>query len=113
LHAVSGPQAGRIVEVRHALTVGRGARCELHLDDPKVSRRHATVLRDGGGLAVRDEGSLNGTWLNDERVTGQWQLSRGDRLRIGGSEFIVADDPPHDEWEEHRVRLDFPTELAG
>jgi pSer/pThr/pTyr-binding forkhead associated (FHA) protein len=90
LGAISGPHAGRTITVHGQLTVGRAASCELRLDDPKVSRRHATLIGENGGLAVRDDGSLNGTWLNDLRIAGTAALSVGDRVRIGGSEFVVT-----------------------
>jgi pSer/pThr/pTyr-binding forkhead associated (FHA) protein len=91
LGAISGPHTGRIVEVQGELTVGRDPGCVLRLDDPKVSRRHATLARTAGGLEIRDDGSLNGTWVNDDRIAGSRALAAGDRVRIGGSEFIVDD----------------------
>jgi pSer/pThr/pTyr-binding forkhead associated (FHA) protein len=92
LGAISGPHTGRIVEVHGELTVGRDPGCVLRLDDPKVSRRHATLEPSGsGGITIRDEGSLNGTWVNDDRIAGSRALATGDRVRIGGSEFIVDD----------------------
>jgi pSer/pThr/pTyr-binding forkhead associated (FHA) protein len=91
LGAISGPHTGRIVEVHGELTVGRDPGCVLRLDDPKVSRRHATLSAGPGFLTIRDEGSLNGTWVNDGRIAGSRALAAGDRVRIGGSEFIVDD----------------------
>jgi pSer/pThr/pTyr-binding forkhead associated (FHA) protein len=92
LRAVSGPHIGHVVDVVEPLTIGRGWGCELVLDDPTVSRRHATLLRAGGGLVVCDDGSLNGTWLNDRRISSPVSLAAGDRVRIGSSEFVVRDD---------------------
>jgi pSer/pThr/pTyr-binding forkhead associated (FHA) protein len=91
LGAISGPHTGRIVEVHDELSVGRDPGCLLRLDDPKVSRRHATLHPSAGGITIRDEGSLNGTWVNDDRIAGSRALATGDRVRIGGSEFIVDD----------------------
>jgi pSer/pThr/pTyr-binding forkhead associated (FHA) protein len=91
LGAISGPHTGRVVEVHGELTVGRDPTCVLRLDDPKVSRRHATLAPMAGGLEIRDEGSLNGTWVNDGRISGARALAAGDRVRIGGSEFVVDD----------------------
>jgi pSer/pThr/pTyr-binding forkhead associated (FHA) protein len=91
LGAISGPHTGRIVEVHGELTVGRDPGCLLRLDDPKVSRRHATLEPSGTGITITDEGSLNGTWVNDDRIAGSRALAAGDRVRIGGSEFIVDD----------------------
>jgi pSer/pThr/pTyr-binding forkhead associated (FHA) protein len=94
LGAISGPHAGRTITVFERLTVGRAVSCELRLDDPKVSRLHATLMGGNGGPAVRDDGSLNGTWLNDRRIAGTAPLTVGDRLRIGGSEFLVTEGEP-------------------
>jgi pSer/pThr/pTyr-binding forkhead associated (FHA) protein len=91
LSVISGPQAGRAVEVLGELTIGRGAECALRLPDPKVSRRHATLASAQHGIQVHDDDSLNGTWVNDRRITGLASLSAGDRLRIGGSEFVVVE----------------------
>jgi len=91
LGAISGPHTGRVVEVHGELTVGRDPACLLRLDDPKVSRRHAALEPAPGGLTIRDLGSLNGTWVNDGRITGERVLAPGDRIRIGGSEFVVDD----------------------
>ena len=113
LGAISGPHAGRVIVVSERLTVGRSAQCELRLDDPKVSRRHATLLADDDGLTVRDDGSLNGTWLNDRRITGIARLHVGDRVRIGGSEFVVArEDEATDTWPSEGAGMRVPTEGA-
>jgi pSer/pThr/pTyr-binding forkhead associated (FHA) protein len=101
LGAISGPHAGRVISIPGRLIVGRAPPCDLLLNDRKVSRRHATLLLLNGTLTVRDHGSLNGTWVNDRRIADPVALRVGDRLRIGGSEFIVteadrAEDAPHE-----------------
>ena len=70
--------------------------CALRLDDPKVSRQHATLEPVDSVLLVYDHASLNGTWVNDTRILGSAALRTGDRLRLGGSVFVVtdSDDPP-------------------
>jgi pSer/pThr/pTyr-binding forkhead associated (FHA) protein len=118
LGAVSGPHAGRVIPVHGLLTVGRAPPCELLLDDRKVSRRHATLLVLNGKLTVRDHGSLNGTWVNDSRISDPIALRSGDRIRIGRSEFVVseadhAEDPLFDEAAFADVPYDAPTELVG
>jgi pSer/pThr/pTyr-binding forkhead associated (FHA) protein len=89
---VSGPHIGHVVDVVEPLTIGRGRTCTLVLGDPKVSRRHATLLRAGAGLVLCDDRSLNGTWLNDSRISSPVSLAAGDRVRVGSSEFVVCDD---------------------
>ena len=64
------------------ITIGRSPDCDIFLDDVTVSRRHAVVLKRDDALAIEDEGSLNGTFLNRKRIeTGE--LTDGDELQIG------------------------------
>ena len=64
-------------------TVGRHPRADIFLDDVTVSRKHAIFLAlPEGGFAVRDSGSLNGTYVNRQRVE-QAALRRGDEVQIG------------------------------
>jgi len=62
--------------------IGRSRECDLVLDDPNVSRRHAELRREDGGWAVRDLGSTNGIKLNDRRSRGG-RLSPGDEITLG------------------------------
>lgn len=64
-------------------TAGRHPDSEIFLDDVTVSRRHAEVIRTEDGYIVRDAGSLNGTYLNRERIEGDAPLADGDELQIG------------------------------
>jgi pSer/pThr/pTyr-binding forkhead associated (FHA) protein len=91
LGVISGPYTGRVFAVGSQLTVGRAWGCDLRLDDPKVSRQHATLEPLEGVLLVYDHASLNGTWVNDARIACSAALRSGDRLRIGGSVFVVSD----------------------
>jgi len=64
-------------------TLGRAPGCEVLLDDPTVSSRHAVVSPRGGRLLLDDLGSRNGTLLNGRRVNGPTELSAGDRIGVG------------------------------
>ncbi|MDP9417597.1 MAG: zinc-ribbon and FHA domain-containing protein [Actinomycetota bacterium] len=78
-----GPNAGsRFLLDSDATTAGRHPDSEIFLDDVTVSRRHAEFLRDGGKYRVRDVGSLNGTYVNRERIDDA-VLSNGDEVQIG------------------------------
>ena len=112
LIALSGPHAGRAVDVAGTLTIGRAADRALQLSDPKVSRHHARVWRADDSLRLRDDGSLNGTWLNDERIASERALRVGDRVRIGGSEFLVRDDGDDGRLADARVGDEHTTEPA-
>ncbi|MBI4859942.1 MAG: FHA domain-containing protein [Candidatus Riflebacteria bacterium] len=75
---------GRVHEFRVAdrVTIGRDADCEIVLADPRVSRRHATVVRDGGRFFLRDLKSGNSTLLNGEAVLERTCLIEGDEIEI-------------------------------
>ena len=64
------------------ITVGRDSRCDILLDDSTVSRSHAIFKRIPGGFSVEDAGSLNGTYVNRERVETA-ALHNGDEIMIG------------------------------
>ena len=79
----AGAQAGARFELTSDLTrLGRHPDSEISLDDITVSRRHADVQRLAEGYFVADSGSLNGTYVNQERVE-RAQLRHGDELQIG------------------------------
>ncbi|MEJ5945035.1 FHA domain-containing protein [Pseudokineococcus basanitobsidens] len=67
-------------------SAGRHPDSDIFLDDVTVSRRHAEFLREGSGEAtrflVRDAGSLNGTYVNRDRVD-EVELSAGDEVQVG------------------------------
>jgi len=78
-----GPNAGSTFLLDKDLTAaGRHPSSDIFLDDITVSRRHAEVLREGARFLVKDVGSLNGTYVNRERVDVA-ELSSGDELQIG------------------------------
>ena len=70
--------------------IGRSATADVRLDDPTVSRRHALIVRTAEeGLRALDDRSLNGLFVNGERV--EWaRLSDGDELEIGRYRLYVV-----------------------
>ena len=64
------------------LSIGRRPESDIFLDDVTVSRDHALLVRRGGDYYLDDCGSLNGTYVNRERVDSR-QLEDGDELQIG------------------------------
>ena len=83
LQITHGPEAGRnytLTEQR--IVLGRHPDCDIVLDSGSVSRQHARLEKDGGGYAIEDLQSRNGTFVNDEAVSGRRILVSGDRLRI-------------------------------
>jgi pSer/pThr/pTyr-binding forkhead associated (FHA) protein len=80
----AGAQAGARFTLDRDLTrLGRHPDSEISLDDITVSRRHAEVERTDNGYVVRDAGSLNGTYLNAERIDDEVVLHQGDELQVG------------------------------
>ncbi len=80
----SGPQAGLRVRLTDSVThLGRHPESEVYLDDITVSRRHVEVERRDGGYVVRDVGSLNGTYVNQQRIDGETPIVNGDELQVG------------------------------
>jgi pSer/pThr/pTyr-binding forkhead associated (FHA) protein len=78
-----GPNAGsRFLLDTEVTTAGRHPESDIFLDDVTVSRRHAEFRRDRGVFSVRDVGSLNGTYVNRERVE-QATLANSDEVQIG------------------------------
>jgi pSer/pThr/pTyr-binding forkhead associated (FHA) protein len=78
-----GPNAGsRFLLDKDVTTVGRHPESDIFLDDVTVSRRHAEFQRVDDAFLVRDVGSLNGTYLNRERIE-ESPLSGGDEVQIG------------------------------
>ena len=78
-----GPNSGsRYALDEPVVTAGRHPDSMIFLDDITVSRRHAEVRQVEGGYEVADAGSLNGTYLNRERVE-KAMLSDGDEVQIG------------------------------
>ena len=84
-----GPDAGaRFLLDSASVTVGRHPDSDIFLDDISVSRRHATFSRSDAGYSVSDLGSLNGTYVNRDRIDGQITLSGGDEVQIGKYRLI-------------------------
>ncbi len=83
-----GPNAGSTFLLDSEVTrAGRHPDSEIFLDDITVSRRHAEFVRQGPGYAVRDVGSLNGTYLNRERLD-ESVLAHGDEVQIGKFKLV-------------------------
>jgi pSer/pThr/pTyr-binding forkhead associated (FHA) protein len=92
-----GPNAGARFLLDHDVTTsGRHPDSDIFLDDVTVSRRHAEFHRDGSTFTVRDVGSLNGTYVNRERVEAA-TLASGDEVQIGKFRLVLIAGPRPDE----------------
>ena len=91
-----GPNAGsRFLLDRELTTAGRHPDSDIFLDDVTVSRRHAEFRREHGTFIVHDVGSLNGTYVNRERIDSS-ALAGGDEVQIGKFRlvFLVGSHQP-------------------
>ena len=78
-----GPNAGsRFLLDRSTTSAGRHPDSDIFLDDVTVSRRHAEFRREAGGFVVHDVGSLNGTYVNRQRIDVA-VLAGGDEVQVG------------------------------
>ena len=83
-----GPNAGsRFLLDTDVVTAGRHPDSDIFLDDVTVSRRHAEFRREGDRTKVRDVGSLNGTYVNRERVE-EADLTTGDEIQVGKFKLV-------------------------
>jgi len=95
LLVLSGTEAGRVVEIEKAfVTIGRSG-CDVVLDDPELSRRHARIRIRGSEGELEDMGSTNGTFVGDDRIQKSVVIENRSKFRVGGVElaFVVTDRP--------------------
>ena len=74
------------------ITIGRDLSSDVTLNAPTVSRFHAQVERVGHRYRVRDLGSSNGTFVNDQRIEGTVWVNPNDTIRVGSYRFVVGQD---------------------
>lgn len=87
-----GPLSGRVMVLdADELVLGRRSTCDLVLDDPHVSRAHATIRRQAGAVLIQDLKSTGGTFINGEQVEGSAALKHGDVVRFGQIEARFED----------------------
>ena len=65
------------------VTIGRGSTNVIAIADPEVSRRHACIWWDDSKYIIEDWASTNGTFVNDQRISGPAALHNGDEIRLG------------------------------
>jgi pSer/pThr/pTyr-binding forkhead associated (FHA) protein len=90
----NGPEKGRRVELKAGgrAVLGRDKTCEISVADHLCSRRHFEVVEQGTQWVVRDLGSSNGTFVNDERVEGERALKDADSVQAGEVRLVFQGD---------------------
>jgi len=92
LFCVEGPDKDTLWDLTGARTViGRDSVCDIIIDDAKLSRIHAEIIVEGGISIFHDKKSMNGSFINENRVTRQI-LAPGDEIRIGDTKIQVRED---------------------
>ena len=78
-----GAQKGaRFLVTSDGVTIGRSPESSIFLDDITVSRKHASIEKNGDSFTFKDSGSLNGSYVNNQSVT-EKNLVSGDEIQIG------------------------------
>ena len=91
LRVLEGKNAGQDIAVSgKKYLIGRAEDCHLRPSSDLISRHHCVLLIEDGYVGVRDFGSKNGTYVNQERVVGERELKVGDRLTIGPLAFEIV-----------------------
>lgn len=96
LTITSGENAGKQFVIEHRpLSIGREPARDIQLVDPKVSRKHALLRRDGDACLIAPAKALNGIVINGNRVESETALRDGDEIQLGATvlRFEVTSDP--------------------
>lgn len=82
-------KSGKIIAIDRAVVlVGRGSDCDAIISDSqKISRRHCCLVQVDNSYYIRDLGSMNGIWVNGNRVSREQLIATGDEVQIGDVEF--------------------------
>jgi FHA domain-containing protein len=84
LVVTQGGQTGQSAALADGvILIGRGADCQIILDDDYVSTRHARVVSGENGIYLEDLGSTNGSYVNGQRITAPTTITMSDTVRIG------------------------------
>ncbi len=90
-----GPGAGQAIEVQQPiLTIGRSRENDLHVDDAQISRHHARLVQQGLAYVLEDLGSMNGTFVNNQRISAPASIQPGDMIRLGNNVLMDVQAPP-------------------
>lgn len=85
LLVLTGAEESKRYGLRPVSRIGRDLRVDIRPHDPEISRHHAVVTFNGRGFTAEDLGSMNGTYVNEERLQGKRDLNDGDILRVGST----------------------------
>jgi pSer/pThr/pTyr-binding forkhead associated (FHA) protein len=92
LRLTSGRFKGQAYEIKATLRVGRHPFNEVSLPDLSVSRYHCWLALQNGRVLIEDLASVNGTFVNGDRLRDRRELKPGDRVLVGNTQFVFAED---------------------
>jgi uncharacterized protein involved in exopolysaccharide biosynthesis len=88
LLVVAGESAGKLFPLnKPELVIGRSPSADIRINEKAVSHNHARLSMDNGACTVRDLGSTNGTFVNNELIAGAVRLRGGDAVGVGSTTF--------------------------
>ena len=87
LVVIYGSELGKKYNLNAAsMIIGRSSKCDIQIDQESISRNHSKIVNTGKSILVRDLGSTNGTYVNDEPVD-EYVMRDGDLIKIGRTIF--------------------------
>lgn len=118
LEIIAGPGKGARQDIPEGATrLGRSSDSDFRVDNEAASRHHATIFRQSDAIVLRDAGSHNGTYVNEEEIREDTLLRAGDRLQIGDSVLCLIIDGVRERAPEPKKRavdpLDDEDERGG
>ena len=103
---IAAPSKQSIPISNRSVLLGRDPNASLQLDAPLVSRRHATIDTDSRGNYILRDHSVNGVFVNGQRITNSVQLAEGDSIRIGPFTLTYRNDMLEMQDRGNQIRLD-------
>lgn len=99
LTILSGPERGQVFQLpKREATIGRSNDADVTIVDQSLSRIHARIRPSGEGFLLIDGGSTNGTFVEEQRISGPTRVEAGTRFRLGKRTIVTVN--LHDELEE-------------
>jgi DNA-binding CsgD family transcriptional regulator len=110
----TGPLAGKSVALNESEgTIGRREDCTWVIEEPRVSRLHASIRKDSGAVILTDLGSSAGTKVNGDELGGPRVLRHGDRVAFGPVEAVFEDPAAAAQDEESTMVFEVPKVESG
>ncbi len=108
----NGETSGMVLRLKEDEgTIGRREDNTYVIEDPRVSRVHASIRKEAGAYIITDLGSSAGTEVNGEEITGPHVLHHGDVVSLGPLEFVFDDPSAMPDADDQTMVIDIPKEM--